>query len=112
MKDKIIALLGLARRANRIVLGETILETLSKGKIHFIFVANNASEKTKERYLKKCHYYHLNYCLDFSSAELAVAIGRNNVKTIGIIDEGFSKAINKELEGGCNYGETSEEENK
>lgn len=111
MKDKIIALLGMARRANKVVLGETILETLSSGKIQFIFIANDASAKTQERYLKKCHYYQINYCLDYNSNDLAAAIGRSNVKTVGIADEGFSKAIVKKLEeGGGNYGETSEKE--
>ena len=112
MKDKVIALLGLARRANKTILGETILQVLSQDKVKFILIASDASAKTQERYLKKCHYYQIKYSLDFDSDELAAAIGRNNVKTIGIVDEGFAKAINKELEGGCNYGETSEEKDK
>ena len=99
MKNKIINLLGLIRRANKMVMGETILEYFSKGKIHFLFIATDASEKTKERYLKKCDYYNISYDMSLSSAELAQAIGRNNVKTIGVTDEGFAKSLLKIKEG-------------
>ena len=75
-----------------------------------MFVASDASLKTRERYLKKCHYYHINYSLDFNTDELSAALGRSHIKTIGITDLGFAKAIIKELEGGCNYGETNKEE--
>ena len=110
MKNKVISLFGLIRIANRLVLGDTLLESFSKGNIHFVFVASDASLKTRERYLKKCHYYHINYSLDFNTDELSAALGRSHVKTIGITDLGFAKAIIKELEGGCNYGETNKEE--
>ena len=95
MKDKIINLLGLIRRANKMVMGETILEYFQKSKIYFLFIASDASDKTKERYLKKCDYYNVSYDMSLSSDELAQAIGRNNVKTIGITDEGFAKSLLK-----------------
>ena len=99
MKDKIINLLGLIRRANKMVMGETILEYFAKGKIHYVIIASDASDKTKERYLKKCDYYHIAYETSLSSDDLAHAVGRNNVKTIGITDEGFAKSLLKIREG-------------
>lgn len=107
MKDKVLSLLGLARRANRLIFGEVILEKIRN--VRFMFIANDASIKTKERYLKKCNYYRIPYADSYSSDELALAVGRNNVKTIGITDEGFARGLIKEIERGCNYGETDKE---
>ena len=104
MKDKTLSLLGLARRANKIIFGEVILERIRT--VKFMFIASDASEKTKERYLKKCSYYGIPCLTVYDSDTLALAIGRNNTKTIGITEEGFAKGFIKEIEGGCNYGET------
>lgn len=107
MKDKILSLLGLIKRANRLILGEAILNQFKN--VKFLFIASDASEKSKERYLKKCNYYNVPYNLSFTTDELSHALGKNNVKVIGVVDDGFKKAIIKEIERGCNYGETSEE---
>ena len=45
MKDKTLSLLGLARRANKIIFGEVILERIRT--VKFMFIASDASEKTK-----------------------------------------------------------------
>lgn len=104
MRDKVLSLLGIARRANKTVFGEVILERFKDREIKYVFIADDASDKTKDRYLKKCRYYQVAYCLDYDTDQLDRAIGRTNVKTIGITDEGFAKKFI--LEGGVNNGET------
>ncbi len=90
-KDKILNLLGLAYRAHKTVLGEQVLKRI--GNVKLLILASDISEKSRERYLKKCHYYRIDSMEDFSSVELSQALGKENVKVIGIIDEGFKKTI-------------------
>ncbi len=104
MRDKVLSLLGIARRADKMVFGEAILEQFKDKNIKYVFIASDASVKTKERYLKKCRYYQVPFSLNYDAGQLDKAIGRANIKTIGITDEGFAKKFI--LEGGVNNGET------
>lgn len=106
--DKILSYVGLAKRAGKIIIGETLLKSFSSGKVKFVFIAADASDKTKERFLKKCHYYSLNYNDQYTSNDLSLAIGKGNIKVVGICDEGFQKLIEKE--GGFVFGKTSTQE--
>ena len=85
--------LGLAYRAKKVVLGEEVLNRIDKVKL--MFIASDISEKSRERYEKKCHYYRIDHIDDYSSNELSEALGKNNVKVIGILDEGFKDALLK-----------------
>lgn len=85
--------LGLAYRAKKVVLGEEVLNRIDKVKL--MFIASDISEKSRERYEKKCYYYGIDHVDDYSSEELSEALGKNNVKVIGILDEGFKDALLK-----------------
>ena len=84
-------MIGLAYRAKKVLLGKSCLDEIKK--VRFLFIAGDASDKTKERYLKKCAYYDIPYCLEYDGEALSGSLGRNNVKIIGIADEGFKKSI-------------------
>ena len=85
--------LGLAYRARKTVLGEEVLNRI--GKVKLLLIASDISEKSRERYEKKCYYYGIDHIDDYSSNELSEALGKNNVKVIGILDEGFKDALLK-----------------
>ena len=110
MKDRVLGLLSIIRKANKMTFAKDILDGFKYGKIHYVFVATDASDKTKERFLKKCAYYKCHTNLHYKSEDLSKAIGRQNIMTIGITDRGFAKAI-IEKEGG-EYGQTSKTETK
>ena len=93
--DRTLSLIGLAYRAGRISLGEECLHDMKK--VKYLFIAADASEKTKERYLKKCGFYGIEYCMNYETQELSAALGRRTVKIIGITDEGFKTSIKKSL---------------
>lgn len=101
--DNILSLIGLMYRANKLVLGESVLENIDS--VKYLLIASDASDKTKERYLKKCNFYNIDYCMDFGSTELSKAIGKSNVKIIGINDDGFKKTLLKKMGG--TYGKTN-----
>ena len=53
--------------------------------------------KLKRDFLKKVYYYKTDYLIDIPSCDLSKAIGKNNIKIIGIIDEGFKELIIEKL---------------
>ena len=94
--NNVLSLLGLIYRANKLCIGENCLANLKK--IKFLFIASDASIKTKERYLKKCAYYKIPYTLKYSTTKLSNSIGKNNVKVIGLTDVGFAKLVLSKIE--------------
>ncbi len=93
--DKILSLLGLSYRAGKLLLGENVLDNMKEVKL--LILAADASEKTKERYAKKCAFYHIG-CIDrYDSEALSKALGKRGIKAAGLTDEGFRDAILKEL---------------
>ncbi|MBQ1900328.1 MAG: ribosomal L7Ae/L30e/S12e/Gadd45 family protein [Erysipelotrichaceae bacterium] len=92
MADKLNTL-GLAYRARKAVLGEEVLNRIDK--IKLMFIASDISEKSRERYEKKCHYYKIDRIDEYSGEQLSSALGKNNVKVVGILDKGFKDALLK-----------------
>ena len=91
--DKTLSTLGLAYRAKKLVLGEEVLNQISNVKL--IIIANDISENSRERFLKKCNFYNIEYIDRFTSSEISNALGKNNVKVVGITDEGFKESLLK-----------------
>lgn len=91
--DKTLSTLGLAYRAKKLVLGEEVLNQI--GDIKLIIIANDISENSRERFLKKCNFYNIEYIDRFTSSEISNALGKNNVKVVGITDEGFKESLLK-----------------
>lgn len=91
--DKTLSTLGLAYRAKKLVLGEEVLNQI--GDIKLIIIANDISENSRERFLKKCNFYNIEYIDRFTSSEISNALGKNNVKVVGIADEGFKESLLK-----------------
>ncbi|MBQ3295717.1 MAG: 50S ribosomal protein L7ae [Erysipelotrichaceae bacterium] len=93
--DNILNILGLAYRAKKVVLGEEVLNRISK--VRIMFLASDLSVKSRERYEKKCFYYNIEHIDSYSGGELSSAMGRNNIKVLGITDEGFAQSIRKKI---------------
>jgi len=96
--DKILSLLGLINRANKTMLGDNCLDNMAS--LHYLFIASDISSKQKERYSKKCYFYKLESNDLYTSEELSKAIGKTNVKVIGITDKGFADSIKDKLKEG------------
>ena len=94
MLDKnTISLLGLAMRARKIATGDVLLKSIRQKKVDFVIIAEDASDNTKKKYIDKCTYYHIDYCVMGQSEELSQAIGKNNRVALGILDKGFANKI-------------------
>ena len=103
--DRVLSLLGMATRARKIYLGEMVKEHLDKS--YFLFIASDASDKTKERYLKKTYFYHIPYTSKYSSLDLSNAVGKYNVKVVSINDKGFGKSLEAKLKEEKESGKTN-----
>ncbi|GAP00213.1 L7Ae/L30e/S12e/Gadd45 family ribosomal protein [Fructobacillus ficulneus] len=96
-KDKILQLLGLARRSNNLVFGTGDTLTAiqkSKAKIAFFPIDGGASQQKKFR--DKANFYQVTLVEDFTKDELSQAIGLNR-SIMAITDNGFAKKINELL---------------
>ncbi|MBN3490693.1 ribosomal L7Ae/L30e/S12e/Gadd45 family protein [Acholeplasma equirhinis] len=86
--------LGLAYRAKKVVLGtDEVVKALQKGELHMVLLANDAGPNTKKKISDKTKTYQCVLNENFSSIELSSALGRKEVKVIGIKDKGFSMLL-------------------
>jgi len=89
-----LKILGIARRAKKIIIGtDMTLLKLKKGEVKLIFLANDASEGTKKKIIDKSTNYKVEVIKHLNTKELSKAIGKENIKVIGILDEGFKNSI-------------------
>lgn len=99
MTDPLLSLLGMARRAGKLVPGfDAVLQSIRAGKSHAVFIASDISEKTAENICfaaekAKVPARRLG-CL---MAELSAAIG---IKTgiVALEDRGFAKSALRRCE--------------
>ena len=92
-KQKILNLLGLARRAGKVVAGEEmVLKQLRKQKLALVLVASDCGLATRKKITDKCQSYQVNLCEQFTKIELSIAIGQKR-SIIALNDVGFAKKI-------------------
>ena len=106
--DKVLGYLGLARRARKLIFGEEIFDSFASGKIKILFLANDMSESSFERYNKTCTYYHIPIIRDYDTLTLNATLGKANIKACALTDHGFAEAIKKERR--CADGENNQKE--
>lgn len=96
--NNVIGLLGLACRARQVASGETAMKKLCAKQAYLMILANDIGENGKQKILNKCHFYNVPYVF-IDAQELNKAIGRENRKTIAILDEGFAQKLYTCLKG-------------
>ena len=98
MNTRILNMLGIANKAGKLVTGEdSVISGLQKRKVKMVFVSNDASASTVDKFDKKCFFYHVDCITLFNYEELSSAIGRNR-KIVGVTDSGICDAIKKIME--------------
>lgn len=87
-------IIGLAYRARKITIGtEMTLDSLRKKKLYAIILANDASQLTQKKVRDKAKTYETPVLDDLDSLTLSNAIGKTDIKVIGITDKGFSQLL-------------------
>ena len=96
-----LRLIGLAMRAGKLKFGtDSCIEAIEQNKIKLIFIAKDASERTKLNFKELCTNKKIPIYEEFEEYDLSHAIGKQNKVVIGVCDDNFSKEIIKILNGG------------
>lgn len=88
--------LGLAYIAKKAVVGtDFVIEAIRSKKAKLVFLASDAAPNTKKKVLDKAKFYEIEVLEMFDGATLSKAVGKNNIKAIALIDQGFSNMFKK-----------------
>lgn len=97
-RNKVLGLLGLAARAGKVQSGEFSTERAVKsGRAYLVIASTEASENTKKMFRNMCTYYEVPYYEFGEKEELGRAMGKELRASLAVVDEGFSRAIVKQL---------------
>lgn len=95
MQDRLLSLLGLARRAGKVASGESQVEAyLKKRKGHLLIIAEDA-EGTFKKFSPWAKDLNIPVLVKGTKNDLGLAIGLSPRSIILIMDEGFASAILK-----------------
>ena len=99
MRDKVLSLVGLATKAGRLASGEFMTERAVKsGAAALVIVASDASENTKNMFRNMCEFYKVPIYFYADKDTLGHAMGKEFRASLAILDEGFAKGIQKQME--------------
>lgn len=91
--DKMLKLVGLAYRANKVLYGIKAMKAITDKKAYLVLLVDDASDNTKKKVLDKCASYQVPIKLIGSRNDLSRCIGKSDIVMIAIIEEGFAKSI-------------------
>ena len=93
---KILSLLGLARKAGRLVSGEFTVENAVRDReARLVIVATDASANTNKLFSDKCNYYHVPIRIFGTKDLLGAALGKQLRASVAVTDEGFATKLQK-----------------
>lgn len=99
MQDKIYGLLGLCAKSGKLSFGtEAVLDKISKHKVKLVIIAEDTSEKSKEKFINICSKNNIDYYIFGTINSNSKAIGRDNKSIIAVEDINFASAIKNKLE--------------
>lgn len=92
-QQQILQLLGIARRADKIVSGEAqVIRQLPQRKLKLVFLATDATPTAAKKINDKCQFYQVIVDQSFKRNELSQAIGMAR-SVVALTDEGFTRKI-------------------
>lgn len=92
--DRVLSMLGLARRAGAVSMGAFMTERLiQSGECKLLILATDAAGNNRKKFRGSASYYKLPLIEYSTKEELSRALGRENVVVAGVSDANFAKAI-------------------
>ncbi|AGR42032.1 L7Ae/L30e/S12e/Gadd45 family ribosomal protein [Spiroplasma diminutum] len=97
--EKLLGSLGMISSAGKLVYGEKLLEQIRNNKIKIVLTTSDMGKAQLKKINDKSTFYNVRIINNlFDSETLNKAIGRKNVKSIGVSDENFVKLLLKNIE--------------
>ena len=95
---KLLSLLGLAKRARKVVSGEFSTEkSIKSGKSCLVIISEEASDNTKKMFTNMCTHYKVPICLFGTKEELGHAMGQQLRASLSVEDAGFAKSMAEQM---------------
>ena len=105
INNKILGLLGLSAKAGKICFGADSVEMeIKKGKVYLVIVAEDSSERTKNKIKKLCEEKNIQIIIYEKIDNISKSIGKSNKAIIGIKDSNIANQIAKIYNGGDSIG--------
>jgi ribosomal protein L7Ae-like RNA K-turn-binding protein len=101
MNNKILNLLGFAKKAGKIISGENTVDTFlkrNKKKLSLVIIAEDMSCESKNKYILKLKNNNIKYIIMFDKEILGNSIGKSSRAIVGICDKGFAEKIKNIME--------------
>ena len=94
--DNVLVMIGLAKRAGKIVTGAEICEAaVKKGKSKLIIIAGDISENGRKAIPATCRYYKVKYIEYADKSQLGNFTGSAERAVVSVNDKGFAETILK-----------------
>ena len=100
MTNRIYMFLGLARRANALVLGEDgVKKDIKRRRIDLVIVASDVSANTRDSIVRTCDNYGVKIRFFGIKEEIGKCIGKGTVAIVGVKNKEFSKRLVEMIDG-------------
>ncbi len=92
MNDKLLSLLGLCRRAGKLVLGnDPVIDSINLKKAKLVIVASDCSKNTAKGVLSTAHRNNVKaHIVSHTKDDISLAVGKYTA-VLSICDQGFAK---------------------
>ena len=97
--NKVLSMIGLAKRSGNLVSGEfAVGESIKNKKACLVIISKDASKNTKKKFRNKTSFYKIPLVEYGDRYELGKAIGKEFRMSIAITEKGFAENIHKLIE--------------
>ena len=94
MRDRILALLGIAQKARAVASGSFLTEqAVAKQTAKLVIIASDASANTRDSLEKITYYYKVPVLVYGTKETLGHAIGQSERSCVALLDAGFASKI-------------------
>jgi len=98
-EDRILNLLGLVQRAGKLSSGDFIVEKAMKKKTpKLVLLAGDCAANNEKKYIQLAELHHIPLRKVGSKETLGAAIGKEVRVVVAVEDDGFAKALLKEID--------------
>lgn len=97
--DKVLGMLGLAKRAGKLSTGEFLCDkSIKNGQSRLIIIASDISENGRKAVCDACNYYGVQYIEYGTAEELGHCTGGGKRTVASVNDDNFRNAILSKIE--------------
>ncbi len=96
MNDRLLSILGLCRRAGKLVLGnDPVIDSINQRKAKLVIIASDCSQNTAKKVLSSAHRNDVKaHVIPHTKDDVSFAVGKYSA-VLCITDGGFSESIDK-----------------